>query len=181
MEVIGESITCADAVALAARVDADVAVLDSRLPGDPLGAVAAIAGSSTTGVMVLAGECNPVAVVEAVALGAEGYVLKTEPLAVIVGAIRRVAAGGRWFSAAAKDALVDRLRAGAPGSHVQLTCRELQILRLLAEGMSSDSIGRELHLSESTVKHHRAHLYAKLGVTKAAAAVYEGMRRGVLQ
>ena len=52
---------------------------------------------------------------------------------------------------------------------------------LFANGLSSSSIGTRLHLSESTVKHHRTNIYSKLGVTSAAAAVYQAMRRGVLE
>lgn len=159
----------------------DVAVIDGRLPGGTLAAVATVRASAKASAVVLADGCDGPTVVEAVRSGAEGYVLKTEPVAVIVGAVRDVARGDRWLSNSARDALVDELHAGGTTVLPHLSTRELQILDLFANGASSRSIGTRLHLSESTVKHHRTNIYSKLGVTSAAAAVYQAMRHGMLE
>lgn len=159
----------------------DVVVIDGRLPGGGLALVSAVRARATASVIVLADACDGPTVVEAVCRGAEGYVLKTEPVSVIVGAVSDVARGDRWLSGAARDALVDELQAGGVPTLPHLSPRELQILDLFANGLSSSSIGTRLHLSESTVKHHRTNIYSKLGVTSAAAAVYQAMRRGVLE
>jgi two-component system, NarL family, nitrate/nitrite response regulator NarL len=67
------------------------------------------------------------------------------------------------------------------GSRADLTNRELEVLRLLAEGLSAPEIGKRLYIEPSTVKTHLKHLYAKLGVGDRAAAVATGMRQGILE
>ena len=67
------------------------------------------------------------------------------------------------------------------GGRPQLTAREQQVLRLVADGLSAPEIGREIQLGTATVKSHLHSLYDKLGVSDRAAAVAEGMRRGMLE
>lgn len=181
LKVVAEATDSSQVANQLDRTRVDVAVIDGRLAGDALEAVALVGARTGMSAVVLADVCDGPTVVEAVAQGAAGYVLKTEPVAVIVGAIREVASGNRWLSVSATDALVDELQAGGAGTPPTLSPRELQILDLLANGVPSRAIGARLHLSESTIKHHRTNIYSKLGVTSAAAAVYQAMRRGVLQ
>jgi two-component system nitrate/nitrite response regulator NarL len=77
--------------------------------------------------------------------------------------------------------LASEIRARARDPDPGLTARELDVLRLIAEGRSAPAVGRALHLSTGTVKSHLTSVYEKLGVNDRAAAVAEGMRRGVLE
>ena len=119
---------------------------------------------------------------EAVVVGAAGYVDKHEPLRAISEAICRVARGERYLSPQAQAALIERLTLRPSSSvHRLISERELEILQRTAEGASSAQIGRQLHLSQSTVKNHQQHIYEKLGVSKAPAAVLEAVRLGLLR
>lgn len=118
--------------------------------------------------------------------GAKGCLVKREPVEVILRAIRRAFVGKTSLSAGAQTALQNylRQRAGAspfPAREKQLLSdREIQILQYTAQGVSIVRISNLLHISVSTVKRHRQTLFAKLNVANAPAAVYEGMRRGLL-
>jgi DNA-binding NarL/FixJ family response regulator len=92
-----------------------------------------------------------------------------------------VGAGENYLSDEAREGLLTPLRAHQPIPRLDLTLREVEILRLTAAGATSADIGEALHLSASTVKNHLRHLYEKLGVSTAAAAVHRAMREGVLQ
>ncbi len=118
---------------------------------------------------------------EAVVAGAAGYVDKHEPLRAISEAICRVGRGERYLSPQAQAALFDRLTVRPSSVHRLLSERELEVLQRTAEGASSAQIGRGLHLSQSTVKNHQQHIYEKLGVSKAPAAVLEAVRLGLLR
>ena len=117
---------------------------------------------------------------DAMAAGAAGYLTKRESLDTICDALREAADGREYLSAESQSALVDQIRMGH-NKHALLSLRELEILRLTAEGVTSAGIGRRLHLSQSTVKNHLQNLYAKLGVHNAPAAIYQAMRRGLLR
>ncbi len=132
-------------------------------------------------VILLAQSSRAIDVLDAVEAGATGYVLESEPVSMICHAIRTVARGERFLSHRAEQALIDLLRSRGTGQGARLTARELAVIRLVAAGKSTREIAAELNLSEATIRHHRGHIYAKLGVTKAAAAVYQAVGRGVLQ
>jgi two-component system nitrate/nitrite response regulator NarL len=97
----------------------------------------------------------------------------------ILEAIRTVARGQAVISAEAQTSMAEAMRrralAGEP-----LSAREREILELLAEGASAPEIARRLYLSPATVKTHLHNVYEKLGVSERAAAVAEGMRRGLI-
>jgi DNA-binding NarL/FixJ family response regulator len=118
---------------------------------------------------------------EAVVCGAAGYVDKHEELRAISEAICRVGRGERYLSPQAQAVLFERLTMRSPSVAKLLSERELEILQRTADGVSSAQIGRQLHLSQSTVKNHQQHIYEKLGVSKAPAAVLEAVRLGLLR
>ena len=119
----------------------------------------------------------------AVALGANGYVLKNSRAEEIVDAIREVAAGGYHFSAPIAPSALPMLREprGAAGPFASLSGRERQILCLIAEGHSAKEIGTQLGISAKTVEAHRTSLMRKLGMRKATELVRYAVRHGLVE
>lgn len=175
LAVAGEAATEADAVALGARLQPDVVLLDLKLP-DGSGLDAArrlLAGQNPPAVLILSTYEDVALVRAALALGVSGYIPKSASFQEIVAAVRAAAAGGVVLhpSLAGKVA--------QPGGG-ELTDQELLMLRLLADGASYGEMGAQLFLSERTVRRHMNLLFAKLGCGSRAAAVAEGLRRGLL-
>lgn len=112
---------------------------------------------------------------EALAAGARGYVLKSAGIEELERAIRIVARGGHYVSAALAD-----LAAGPAGGQVALTSRQREVLQLIAEGLSSRAIAARLHLSLKTVETHRAAIQRRLGIRDVASLTRYAMRMGLI-
>jgi DNA-binding NarL/FixJ family response regulator len=121
----------------------------------------------------------------AVRAGASGFLLKDVELEQLVDAIRVVAAGNTLFGPAATRRLVERFAEqpdpAARRSLEGLTDRELEILRLLAEGLSNTELARRLHLGETTVKTHVSAILRKLGVRDRVRAVIAAYDAGLVK
>ena len=163
-------------------VEPAVAVIDAwtpRLSG--LQVLAAVADEHLRSrVLLIAAHASGLEVQDAMVAGASGYLSKSEPLDTIWEGIRAAARGRQYLSPKSQSALVDQMRRGSRRQEL-LSKREVEILRLTAEGVTSAGIGRRLNLSQSTVKNHQQNLYGKLGVHNAPAAIYQAMRRGLLR
>ena len=107
--------------------------------------------------------------------GARGYLLKSAPREELIGAIRSVAAGGRYLPPEVAHRLADRV-AGP-----DLSARELEVLQLISRGRSNKEIAAAVGISDETVKRHVRNLFTKLDVSDRAQATAEGIRRGFLQ
>ena len=118
---------------------------------------------------------------ECVSLGAAGYLAKDTDRAEICEAIRAVAQGRVVLSGEAQAAMAAELQHRRAAEREQLSPREREILDLLAVGASAPDIAGRLYLSTATVKTHLHNLYRKLDVSDRAAAVAEGMRRGLIR
>jgi DNA-binding NarL/FixJ family response regulator len=116
-------------------------------------------------------------IIRAVEAGAAGYLLKDTPRRQLTDAVRAAARGETVLAPPVAARLVTRVRAPA---YEQLTPREAQVLALVAKGLSNPDIGRELFISEATVKTHLLKVFAKLGVDDRTAAVTVAMQRGIL-
>jgi two-component system nitrate/nitrite response regulator NarL len=160
-----------------------IALLDLRLPGlDGLDVVRAIHRDALpTRVVVLSADSSREYVYDAVRLGAAGFLTKAATLAEICDTVAAVARGETVLSREIQSGLVSELRARDQPQRSVLSDREAEILRLIADGLSGPEIGTRLHISSSTVKTHVKSLLDKLGVTDRAAAVAEGMRRGLIE
>jgi two-component system, NarL family, nitrate/nitrite response regulator NarL len=160
----------------------DVAVLDLRLPILTAREVLQeLAGDeTTTRVLILSAHLDGDAIVDCVELGATGYMAKDATRADILEAIRSVARGQAVISAEAQTMMADEIRRRHLTSPEVLSAREREVLELLASGASAPEIARQLYLSPATVKSHLHNVYEKLGVSERAAAVAEGMRRGLI-
>ncbi len=160
----------------------DVAVLDLRMPGMTTeAALAELAGDELgVAVLILSVHVGGPEVHECLSLGAAGYVAKDADRAEICEAIRDVARGRSALSTAAQTSMASELRDRRDRAHPLLSPREHEILGLLATGASTPAIAERLFLSPATVKTHLHHLYEKLEVSDRAAAVAEGLRRGLI-
>ncbi|MCF8590203.1 MadR family response regulator transcription factor [Gordonia liuliyuniae] len=118
-------------------------------------------------------------VVRAVRAGARGYVVKDVDTTELVRAVRAVATGGSAFDPRSAT-IVLRTVSGGRDVAAELTDREREVLRQLAEGKSNAEIGGTLYISESTVKFHIRNLIRKLGVSKRTDAVYVASKRGLI-
>jgi two-component system nitrate/nitrite response regulator NarL len=151
----------------------DVAVLDVNMPGlDGHAVLRAVQRDAlATRVVMLSATVLPPEAREALAAGALAYLSKEVTREAICDAVAAAARGERL-----QDDVAEPER-----ERPLLSPRELEVLRLTADGQSAPSIGRALHLSPETVKTHLKNVYEKLGVSDRAAAVAEGMRRGLVE
>jgi len=162
----------------------DVAVVDLRLPElDGIAVANAVARDLLpTRVLVLSAFTEPRLVYEAMTAGAAGYFSKDADREAVLDAISAVARGESRVEPGLQTGLFAELRERAHADERPvLTEREGEILRSMAEGLSAPAIGRQLYLATATVKSHQGRIYEKLGVSDRAAAVAEGMRRGLLE
>ncbi|GAA1632773.1 response regulator transcription factor [Nonomuraea maheshkhaliensis] len=177
-EVLGEAGDGAQAVDLARVLDPDVILMDLRMPR--MDGVAAIKELARLGVrarvLVLTTYDTDKDVLPAVEAGATGYLLKDTGRDELVRAVRAAARGEAVLSPSVATRLLGQVRAPAD----PLSGRELEVLRLIADGATNREAAARLFISEATVKSHVLHIYAKLGVNDRAAAVAVAFRRGLL-
>jgi DNA-binding NarL/FixJ family response regulator len=178
-EVVGEAASGAEAVALARSRRPDVVLMDLRMPGgDGVEAIRRItADLPRTRILVLTTYDTDADILRAVEAGASGYLLKDTPRAVLADAIRATARGETVLAPQVARRLVTRARQPPRES---LTPRETGVLTLAARGLTNAEIGRELFISEATVKTHLLRAFAKLGVSGRTAAVTKAMEAGLL-
>jgi two-component system nitrate/nitrite response regulator NarL len=161
----------------------DVAIVAAELPGlDGRRLLRAVVrdGSATRVLMLGEGGASPEPY-EAIAGGAAGYLSKAATASQLDDALRRVARGEVVIAPEAQGAVAAAIRMREGADATLLTPREHEVLVLVAQGLSAPEIGLSLHLGSATVKTHMRHLYGKLGVSDRAAAVAQGMRRGLLE
>ncbi len=171
-----------EALARTQELRPEVVVADIRMPGlDGFELLAAIGRDSPeTRVLILSAHVDGETVYRALAEGAAGFQSKDSPRETICEAIATVAAGKVALCPEVEAGLAAEIRKRRQAELAALTERELQVLRGVAAGESAAEIGRDLYLSPTTVKSHLRNLYAKLEVGDRAAAVAEGMRRGLI-
>ncbi|HUQ54106.1 response regulator transcription factor [Lentzea sp.] len=179
VDVVGEAGTGADAVALARDLVPDVVLMDVRMPVmDGLEATRLIVGSGDTPpkVLVLTTFDLDEHVYGALRAGASGFMLKDSPLSDLINAVRVVAAGHALFAPSVTRRLVAAYADRAPGKPDDaalrhLTPREVEVLRLIARGLSNAEIAGALTIAEQTAKSHVSRVLTKLGLRDRAQAV----------
>jgi DNA-binding NarL/FixJ family response regulator len=188
MEIVGE---CGDgraAVDLAARLRPDVVVMDVRMP--------VLDGIEATRLLAGAGVPEPVKVLvvttfnldeyvyEALRAGASGFLLKDAPPTQLLNGIRTVASGAALLAPEVTRQLVGRyaarIRPTGDADSGALTRRELEVLRLVAEGLSNSEIAAALVISQETVKTYVSRILTKLGLRDRVQAVVYAYRRGLV-
>ena len=176
LDVIAEAGSGEEAVRLAIELAPDVVLMDLRF-ADGIDGVEALRRLTGTAVVMLTSYAGHADVVRALEAGARGYVLKAGPPEALFQAVREAAGGGIGLAQEVVGALVGRVVSPPP----ELTEREREVVRLMADGHSNRSIAESLFLSEATIKTHMVRIYRKLGVDNRAAAVSEAVRRGLLE
>ena len=188
IEVVAEAEDGQQAVDAVRRHRPAVALMDIQMPGlDGLEATSRILGDAgnDTRVLILTTFERDDYVFEALQLGASGFLLKTAPPEDLVNAVRVVARGEALLSPSVTRRVIQEVtRRRRPVARSldldRLTQRELEVLRLLAEGMSNAEIAAELVLSEATVKTHTSSILAKLGLRDRVQAVIFAYKQGVI-
>ncbi len=170
-EVVGRVGRGDEVAAAVERLAPDVAVLDVDMPG--MSGIEAAEGLTGCGVLLLTALEGPGHLHRALAAGANGYLLKSATGRRLVEAIRTVAAGG---TAIDPDLAAEALRRGTS----PLTAREVDILRLVGEGRSTDDIAGALFLSRGTVRNYLSNAMVKLDARSRAEAFALAERRGWL-
>jgi DNA-binding NarL/FixJ family response regulator len=179
-DVVGEASTVADALRRAEDLSPDVVIMDLRLPdGSGLDATRMLRQKrAELGIVVLTMYAGDDQLFGALEAGASAFVPKNAPAEEVVAAARHAAASPNAFTASdLAEAMKRRLTPSGP----QLSPREGQVLRLLADGMSVAGIAKQLYVSESTAKTHISKLYEKLGAGNRAQALMTALRLGLLQ
>ena len=179
VEVVGEAASGEEAVLLTSELAPEVVLCDLRLG-------AGIDGIETTrrlldltpapAVLILTTFDRDAEILGAIEAGAAGYLLKDADPQVIRAAIARAAAGGVYLA----EGLEKRVLRGMRNPRPRLTERELEVLRLLAEGASNREIARTLYVTEATVKSHLAHIFTKLDVDSRSRAVHVAGEAGLI-
>ena len=187
LQVVGQAADGTEAISLAAELAPDVVLMDLRMPGlDGVEATRRIlAAPDPPRVVVLTTYDTDGDILRAVEAGAIGYLLKDSPREDILAAVRAAAAGRGVLSPAVMTRLVRAVHGADGAAHgarapVALSPREREILAAVSRGRSNSQIGRELYITEATVKTHLLRAFHKLGVDSRTAAVTEALRRGLL-
>ena len=178
-EVVGEAGDGAEAIRLAQQVEVDVILMDLRMPG--MGGVEAITRlrglRHPARVLILTTYDTDRDVLPAIAAGATGYLLKDAPRDELTRAVRAAYAGQSVLAPSVASALRGLAGGRSPEA---LSPREIEVLRLVADGATNQAAARQLLVSETTIKTHLLHIYTKLGVRDRAAAVATAYKRGLL-
>ena len=187
IDVIGEASGGRAAIRLAEELRPEVVIMDLSMPGvDGIEATRRIvSGGSGTRVVVLSVSEEDEAVVEALVAGAAGFVRKDESLEKILEVLGAAARGDTVIPPRIGGEIVRRLQAQAMSSadadgRVDLSERELEVLRLIVEGHDNAAIAKSLIISPHTVKNHVASIFCKLGVANRLQASVQALRRGLV-
>jgi two-component system nitrate/nitrite response regulator NarL len=186
LRVVGEAATGEGAVTQVREQAPDVVVMDLAMPG--LGGVEAtrliIDEAPHTSVVVLTVSEEASDVVDAIVAGACGYLLKSASIEELIAGIRAAAAGDALISPGIAGRLLTHVREQAvpasPSPSTQLSARELDVLKLVAEGKDNAEIAAELFISPKTVKNHISNILMKLQISNRIQAAVYAVRRGIV-
>jgi len=184
LEIVGEASSLAEALAVVDKVGPDIVLMDLKLSASSDYEGLTLCGLLSSahpglGLLVLTTFLDDQLVVRAVHAGARGYVVKDVDTTELVRAIRAVSRGESAFDSRSASAVVRSLN-GQSSSKERLTDRELEVLRLLANGLSNIKIGERLFISPTTVKFHVSNIMRKLEVSRRAEAVYAASKQGLI-
>jgi DNA-binding NarL/FixJ family response regulator len=188
LSVVAEASNGAEAVEAVRRTEPDVVVMDVQMPElDGIEATQQIVASgAATRVLVVTTFDLDEYVFAALRAGAAGFLLKDAKPAELARAVRTVAAGDSLLAPRVTRRLVEHFADGprvgvALGEFDSLTARELEVLRLVARGLSNQEIGTELFLSDKTIKTHVTRVLSKLGLKSRTQAVVKAYETGLVR
>ena len=170
LQVAGEAASGDEALALARANDYDVALLDMSMPGlSGIDLIKRLKGEKPKlRILVLSMHGESQYAARALKAGASGYLSKDSASELLLGTLRKIAAGGVHIGEAAAASL---LKDSAKPPHEALSDREFEVMRLLVEGLGPTEIGEKLHLSVKTVSTHKTRILEKLGLGSTAELV----------
>lgn len=186
VDVVAEAADGRELLARLDEVECDAVLLDLAMPGTSgLDVLAELrAANRALPIVVLTMHDEPSHVDRALALGASGYLLKSAARDEIIRALRAAVAGGAYVQPSLAKPLIARhvseVAEDTPDA-VQLSPRQLQLLRALAAGRGNKEVAYDLGISEATVKGYLKELYARIGVASRAGAVAFGLRHGLIR
>jgi DNA-binding NarL/FixJ family response regulator len=187
MEVVAEASNGIEAVAQAARFNPGIILMDIRMPElDGLQATRRIlAADKTARILILTTFDLDEYVFEALRAGASGFVLKDDSPEQLIAAIRTVAAGDALLSPTITKRVIQKFartpRAAPPKEIDELSERERDVFRLMTRGLSNAEIGKQLFISETTVKTHVTHILQKLSLRDRVQAVVLAYQTGLFE
>ncbi|HVZ83992.1 MAG TPA: response regulator transcription factor [Terracidiphilus sp.] len=177
MQVLGSACSGEETVEFTRRHEVDVLLLDLRMPG--MNGVETLHALSRAKVnarpIILTSYETDEDIYRAVQAGAQGYLLKDAPQADMIEAIRTVHSGKRYFPRAIAERLAERMM------RTDLTTRELEVLQMLARGLTNKEIGRVLDISGNTVRNHVNSIIEKLDVSDRTEAATTAIHRGLIE
>ena len=188
VQVVGECTNGADAIEAVRELAPDVVVMDLNMPGvtgvEATRQISSIAPLTRVLVLTISDEDGDV--MDAILAGACGYLLKDTGIAELMQGIRSAAVGESIVSPAIAAKVLQRVRAagamrdGAEAIRAELSDRELQVLKLIANGKDNASIAAELHISPKTVKNHISNILMKLQIENRIQAAVYAVRSGIV-
>ncbi|MDQ8183765.1 response regulator transcription factor [Pelagicoccus sp. SDUM812005] len=175
MEIVGEAENGAEALEAFRETNPDVVVLDLRMPEmNGFETIRLIKKESPSArILVFSNYADGDEVLQAFREGALGFVVKEMPLEQLLDGIRKVNKGEQFMPPEISARLSSRVVS-------QLSPRELEVLSLVARGLSNKEIANELHLVEGTVKVHLTNILSKLGVSDRTQAILAAVKRGII-
>jgi len=189
LKIVGEASSADEAVEEAQRLKPDVILMDLHMPGGGgIEATRILRGEMPdVGVLILTVSENEEDLLAALRAGAKGYILKTSDFEQLLRSLDTVAAGQAALAPEMTTKLLTQLSTDdatpgprrRPEPHHQLSERELEILKLIAEGASNRQIAGQLYLSENTVRTHLVHILGKLGLENRVQAAAYALRNGL--
>ena len=185
VEVVGQAVDGRDAVKQAAKLKPDVILMDLKMPNvDGIEATRQIIeADSAVKIVVLTTFETDSQVIQALKAGASGYVLKDSSAQGIVSTIVAVMSGERVMASAVANRVLEMLTGTTTPKEFYdgLTTREIEILKLLANGMANKQIAYRLKISEKTVRNHVSNTYEKLGIYDRSQAVLYAVKKGLVE
>ena len=185
IDVVGQAADGWEALKAVGRLAPDVVVMDLNLPR--MSGIEAITRMSVdapaTRVLVLTISADEFDVTKAILAGASGYILKDASIEEIVAGVRAAAAGESLISSKVATTLLEQIRSttnAAPEHQAELSDREVEVMRLVAEGMDNAAIAEVLYISPQTVKNHISNILAKLQMENRIQAAVYAVRQGLV-
>lgn len=182
-EIVGEAVTADEVMELVAQIKMDAIILDISMPGIKAAEVIKRIGKShpDTKILILTAHGDKGTILSMLKAGAHGYVLKDEDPDVVPDAIRTIMKGKNWVSASVATLMMGKLRDDKPKSNSGvLTEREIEVIQLIADGLTTKDIAARMNIAERTVEFNVSNIYDKLGVNTRPAIVRWAQEHGIL-
>jgi len=182
ISVEGEASNAVEAMQRVGERSFDVALVDIKMPGkNGLDLLKTLRSECPRmAVLVLSTYSEEIYAVRALKSGASGYLTKDAPTATLIEAVRKAASGGKHVSPALLEKLATLVGGGPSGDHEELSNRELEVFKLIAQGESLVRIGEKLHLSPNTVTTYRSRILEKMGMSSNAELTRYALEHGLI-